>query len=65
MCDIFRENYKKCFEEHGARQCRLELDELFNCIYINERYVKRRNYVRGLCPPTTFAILSQSISAPS
>lgn len=58
MCDIFRENYKKCFEAFGSRQCRPELDELFNCIYINERYIKRRNYVRGFSPPTTFDKLS-------
>ena len=45
MCDIFRENYKKCFEAFGSRQCKLELDELFKCIYANERYIKHRNYV--------------------
>jgi len=46
MCDIFRENYKKCFEAFGARQCKLELDELFNCINTNERYIKYSHIVR-------------------
>ena len=36
MCDIFRKNYRECFEQHGARQCRAEIDELFKCIYEHE-----------------------------
>lgn len=44
-CDKLRENYKKCFMEFGIRQCRPDLDELYKCLYDNEFYIKRRNYV--------------------
>ena len=67
MCDELRENYKKCFESFGARQCRMELDELFKCIYANEfRYSRTRqvshlpigmaNRTRISCPDSTIPI---------
>jgi hypothetical protein len=54
MCDELRENYKKCFEAFGARQCRMELDELFKCLYEKERYI---SYVRKNSPCISRALL--------
>lgn len=67
MCDELRENYKKCFTEHGTRQCRIELDELFKCLYENEfRYsrtrqvshlpIVRRPHNHISCPDSTIPI---------
>jgi hypothetical protein len=50
-CNKFRENYKKCFEAYGSRQCKLELDKLFECLYANEFYIKPI-YTRK--PPTRY-----------
>jgi len=63
-CNSLRENYKKCFEEHGTRQCRMELDELFKCIYerefkyshilpVSHQPIAMVNRIRISCPDST------------
>lgn len=36
-CNDFRKTYRECVEANGFRQCRLDLDELFKCLYDKEK----------------------------
>ena len=36
-CDKFRKMYRDCVDSYGYRQCRLNLDELFKCLYDKEK----------------------------
>lgn len=56
MCDIFRKNYRECFQQHGAKQCRAELDEVFKCIYQEEVFYR---------PVLRSHLYSQMVSLPS
>jgi hypothetical protein len=35
-CNDFRKAYRECVDAHGYRQCRLELDDIFKCLYHKE-----------------------------
>ena len=41
-CDAFRKKYRLCVDLYGKRECRMDLDDLFKCLYeceMNKSYM--------------------------